>query len=391
MNIIIFVVILLILVLVHECGHFFTAKKFGIRVDEFGFGFPPKLFSFKKGETEYSINALPFGGFVKIFGEDMDEADLLEVGFLDKKPARNAESIASAGGETVEKVDLARSLVSKPKYQQAMVMFAGIFANFLLAWLLFSVGFISGLPTSVGSEPKGYSVADAHLVLVSVLAGSPAEISGLKTGDKIVSIKSGSDIISDINPDTLKSFILSHGDKKIEFGYLRGKSETINITNVTPIKKTVNENPTIGIAMDQIGTLRLPILNAFWEGLKLDWNVTKGTVVGLYTLISGAIQGKGSFSQVTGPVGMVGIVGDAYQFGFVYLLSFMALISVNLAIINLIPFPALDGGRILFLLIEKIKGSRLNPKFANYANMIGFAILILLMLVVTYHDVVKLF
>ncbi|MEK7104778.1 MAG: site-2 protease family protein, partial [Patescibacteria group bacterium] len=137
MNIIIFIIILLVLVLVHEFGHFFSAKKFGIRVDEFGFGFPPKLFSFKKGETEYSFNLLPIGGFVKIFGENMEEADFVEVGFLDKE-------------KTAEKTELAkRSLINKPKYQQAIVLFAGVFANFLLAWLLFSVGFMSGLPTSV--------------------------------------------------------------------------------------------------------------------------------------------------------------------------------------------------------------------------------------------------
>ena len=105
--------------------------------------------------------------------------------------------------------------------------------------------------------------------------------------------------------------------------------------------------------MDQIGTVKLPVLSAFVEGLKLDWSVTKGTVIGLYTLIKEGIEGKGSFTSVTGPVGMVSIVGSAYQFGFAYLLSFTALISVNLAIINLIPFPALDGGRLLFLLLKK--------------------------------------
>ncbi|MEK7088712.1 MAG: RIP metalloprotease RseP [Patescibacteria group bacterium] len=377
MNILIFIIILLVLVLVHEFGHFFTAKKFGIRVDEFGFGFPPKLFSFKKGETEYSFNLLPIGGFVKIFGENFEETDFVEVGLLEK--------------DTTFKQDFSRSLVSKPKYQQAMVLFAGIFANFLLAWLLFSIGFMSGLPTSVGNEPEGYSVADVHLVVVSVLVNSPAEIAGLKSGDKIISIKSGSNIVSEINPNTLKSFIISHSEKEIEFGYLRGKNEQINITKIIPIKNSTNGSPSIGIAMDQIGTVKLPILSAFWEGLALDWSVTKGTVIGLYTLIKEGIEGKGSFTSVTGPVGMVGIVGSAYQFGFVYLLSFTALISINLAIINLIPFPALDGGRLLFLLIEKIKGSRINPKFANTANMIGFAILIFLMLFVTYHDVIKLF
>lgn len=366
MNIIIFIIILLVLVLVHEFGHFFSAKKFGIRVDEFGFGFPPKLFGKKYGETEYSINLLPIGGFVKIFGENPDE-------------------------ENTYGVDKDRSFVNKPKWQQAIVLFAGIFSNFLLAWLLFSIGFISGLPTSVGNEPEGYKVSNAHLVVVSVLADSPAEKGGLKSGDKIISIQSENNFIEEVNPDILKSFIISHGDKEIEFNYLRGKDETKNITKIIPVKNSINENPSIGISMDQIGTLKLPILSAFWEGLKLDWFVMKGTVIGLYKLIQEGIMGKGSFDTVTGPVGMVNIVGDAYQFGFVYLLSFSALISVNLAVINLIPFPALDGGRLFFLLIEKIKGSRINPKFANGANMIGFAILIMLMLLVTYHDVIKLF
>lgn len=378
MNIFIFLVILLVLVLVHEFGHFFSAKSFKIRVDEFGFGFPPKLFGFKKGETEYSINALPFGGFVKIFGEDMDEADLVEVGFLDKK-------------ETPEKVNWARSLISKPKYQQVIVLCSGVLANFLLAWLLFSFGFMSGLPTSVGNQPEGYALKDTHLVIVSVLAKSPAETAGLKTGDKIISLQSGKDSVSEITPANLKSFIVSHPEKEIEIGYLREKNEEINTIKVIPVAGIADGKPGIGIAMDEIGIAKLPVLKAFWEGMKLDWSVTKGTVVGLYRLIADGIQGKGSLSSITGPVGMVGIVGDAYKFGIAYLLSFTALISVNLAIINLIPFPALDGGRLLFLLIEKIKGSRIKPKIANTANMVGFAILIILMLLVTYHDVVKLF
>jgi regulator of sigma E protease len=362
MNILIFVIILLVLVLVHEFGHFFTAKRFGIRVDEFGFGFPPKLFGIKKGETEYTFNLLPIGGFVKIFGENPDE-------------------------ENMNGPDASRSFVNKPKYQQAIVLFAGIFANFLLAWLLFSIGFMSGLPISVGNEPKGYQASDVHLVVVSVLPGSPAETSGLKSQDKIVYIKSNEFVTDHISPETIKSFVAL--GNKIEIGYLRGKDTTYNMTEIMP--KNENGNLSIGIAMDQIGVLKLPVFKAFWEGMRLDWSVTKDTVVGLYGLIKGALQGKGSFSAVTGPVGMVGIVGDAYQFGFAYLLSFAALISVNLAIINLVPFPALDGGRLLFLLIEKIKGSPMNPKFANTANLVGFALLILLMLFVTYHDVVKLF
>ena len=356
------------LVLVHEFGHFFSAKRFGIRVDEFGFGFPPKLFGKKFGETEYSINLLPIGGFVKIFGENPDE-------------------------ENMKGPDASRSFVNKAKWKQAIVLFAGIFMNFLLAWILFSIGFMSGLPTSVGSEPAGYKLSNVNLTVVSVLDKYPAQVSGLKSGDKIVSIKSGDDFVSDINPDTLKSFVLSHLGKTIDFGYIRGKDKVFRSAKVVPIMDKVTERASIGISMDMIGTVKLPFFTALKEGMSLTWYVTKGTVVGLYTLIADALHGKGgvALSSVTGPIGMVGIVGDAFQFGFVYLLSFAALISVNLAIINLLPFPALDGGRLFFLLIEKIKGSPINPKFANTANMIGFGILILLMVVVTFHDIVKLF
>ncbi len=384
MSILIFIIILLVLVLVHEFGHFFTAKRFGIRVDEFGFGFPPKLFSFKKGETEYSFNLLPLGGFVKIFGESIDEADMLEVGFLDKK-------------ETPEKIELAkRSLINKPKWQQALVLFAGIFSNFLLAWLLFSFGFMSGFPTSVGSEIAGSKLQDVNLVVISVLANSPAEKAGLKIGDKIKSIKNSSNYKSDINPEILKSFIVSSKGKEIELTYVRGDDTKsaggeVSFVKIIPVKNNASDNYSIGISMDQIGIAKLPFLTALGEGMRLTLLVTKDTAVGLYGLVSEALRGRGSIASIAGPVGMVGIVGDAYQFGFVYLLSFAALISINLAIINLLPFPALDGGRLFFLLIEKIKGSRINPKVANTMNMVGFYLLIFLMLFITYHDVIKLF
>lgn len=376
MNIIIFLIILLVLVLAHEFGHFFSAKRFGIRVDEFGFGFPPKLFGRKYGETEYSINALPFGGFVKIFGENPDDL-----------PAVPTAQLLQAG-ENINGPEASRSFINKPKWQQAVVLFAGILANFLLAWFLFSIGFMSGLPTSVNSAAN-YKLQDVNLVVVSVASKSPAEVAGLKSGDKIMYLSSGTDFITKVNPDILKSFIMSHGSSEVNIGYVRGMMQSINNAKVTP--KDTNGQPTIGIAMDEIGVAKLPVLQSFYEGMKLTVSITKGTVLGLYKLIADGIKGQGSFTSITGPVGMVGIVGDAYKFGFVYLLSFAALISINLAIINLIPFPALDGGRLFFLLIEKIKGSAINPKVANTANMIGFGILILLMLVVTYHDVVKLF
>jgi len=370
MSILIFIIILLVLVLVHEFGHFFVAKKFGIRVDEFGFGFPPKLFGIKKGETEYTVNLLPIGGFVKIFGENPDE-------------------------ENTNGPDAKRSFVNKPAWQQALVLFAGIFANFLLGWLLFSVGFMSGLPTSLGNELAGSQLLDVNLVITSVLIKSPAENAGLKTGDKIVSLthshpyREMHDIVN-INPDSVKAFVVDHEPgEEINIGYIRGKNTQLSTAKV--IVGGTKQGPIIGISMDMIGMAKLSPGNALLAGMRLDWLMTKNTVIGLYTLIKEALQGQGNFASVTGPVGMIGIVGDAYNFGFVYLLSFAALISVNLAIINLLPFPALDGGRLFFLLIEKLKGSRIDPKIANTLNTIGFSALILLMLIITYHDVVKLF
>lgn len=354
----------MVLVLVHEFGHFITAKKFGIRVDEFGFGFPPKLLGKKYGETEYTLNALPFGGFVKIFGENPDD-------------------------ENTNGPEKDRSFVNKPKWQQAIVLFAGVFANFILAWLLFSFAFMSGLPTSVGTEKDNAKLTDVNLMIISVSPKSPAELSGLKAGDKITSLKNSKDSLTEINPETFKSFIVGNVEKEVELGYIRGNNQEENFVKITPEVK--NGVPLIGIAMDQVGIQKLSFFGAFGEGMKLTLNVLKNTVLGLYTLISEGIRGVGSMASITGPVGMVGIVGDAYNLGFTYLLSFTALISINLAVINLLPFPALDGGRLLFLLIEKIKGSRINTKITNTANAIGFAILIILMLVITFHDVSKLF
>ncbi len=360
MAIIIFIVMLLVLVLVHEFGHFYSAKKFGIRVDEFGFGFPPKLFGYKWGETEYTFNLFPLGGFVKIFGENPNE-------------------------ENTSGPDSTRSFVNKAKWKQAIVLFAGVFMNFILAWVLFSFGFISGLPASVSSGMDSSKLKDINTVVISVALDSPAEKAGLESGDKVVSIRSSDNFTSYISPETIKSFVTSSFNKELEFGYTRGSGDIINLVKITP------DNGVIGISMDQIGIAKLPILKAFSEGILLTISTTKGTVLGLFGLIKDGLMGKGDLSQVTGPVGLVGVVGDAYKFGFSYLVSFAALISVNLAVINLVPFPALDGGRLLFLLIEKIKGSRINQKVFNVANIVGFFILILFMIFITYHDVVKLF
>jgi regulator of sigma E protease len=366
MSILIFIAILLVLVVSHEFGHFIVAKKSGIRVDEFSFGFPPKIFGKKIGETTYNFNALPFGGYVKIFGENGDD-------------------------ETVTPEDKKRSFTNKPRYIQAAVLVAGVLMNFIVAWFLLSVGYMSGLPSSVSMAPTGVLVSNQYLTVTSVVKGSPAETSGLKAGDKLIALDTATDstklLSSNLVAENVQIFIKKHGSENIKVEYLRGpESKTIELT------PAINKDgmPAIGIAMDTIGILKLPIHKAVWEGLKLTTDLTIGTAVGFYKLISGALTGQGDMSAVTGPIGIVGVVGDAAKFGFIYLLSFTALISVNLAVINLLPFPALDGGRLLFLLIEKIKGSRIKPEIANMINLVGFGILMLLMVFITYHDIVKL-
>ena len=367
MSIIIFVVILLVLVVSHEFGHFIVAKKSGIRVDEFSFGFPPKIWGKKVGETTYNLNALPFGGYVKIYGQG------------DDFPGQN--------GEEVKDIKDPRSYTSTPRYIQAAVLFAGVVMNFLVAWLLLSVGYMSGLPSSVAMAPKGITIVNQALTITSVVKGSPAELSGIKTGDKLLKLTTIKDYTETPSAESVQFFIKKHGSEPITVSYMRGPDSKELV--VTP-KINKEGTPTIGIAMDMIGKLKLPIHKAVWEGLKLTSDLTVGTAVGFYKLISQAVIGKGDMSAVTGPIGIVGVVGDAAKFGFIYLLSFTALISVNLAVINLLPFPALDGGRLLFLLIEKIKGSRINPKIANTVNMIGFGLLMVLMVIITYHDIVKL-
>ncbi len=363
MSIVIFLIILLVLVVSHEFGHFIIAKKSGIRVDEFSFGFPPKLFGKKIGETTYNFNALPFGGYVKIFGENPDE-------------------------ESMNGPDSKRSFVNKPKYIQALVLIGGVAMNFLVAWLLLSVGFMSGLPTSTGAAPKGSIIQNQALTITNVLPGSPAEKAGLKAGDKISHLKIIGDETETPSTESVQYFVRKHGDKEITLSFIRGTEQ--KETTVIPEVNKETKNAMIGISMDVIGTLKLPLHKAVLEGLKLSWNLVVATVQGFYTLIHDGLKGQGNLSAVTGPIGIVGVVGDAASFGFIYLLSFTALISINLAVINLIPFPALDGGRLLFLLIEKIKGSRIKPVIANTANMIGFGLLMILMVVITYHDIVKL-
>ncbi len=348
MTVVLFLIILAILIFVHELGHFLVARACGIRVDEFALGFGYRLWQKKKGETLYALNLVPFGGYVKIFGENPD-----------------AESISGP--------DSARSFVNKPKWQQVIVLFAGVFFNFIFALLLISGTFMSGIPASTDSYPQyNDRMINPHIAIIYVEPKSPAEIAGLKPGDEIVGYSSIKDV---------EKVIAESADKGI----------VINNKTIIGKQGIVEGKYAIGISMDTVATLRLPIHLAIYEGTRFTLHTIRSIASGIYHLIAGIFDGTSNFSSVTGPIGIAGLVSDAAHLGLTYLVMFTALISINLGVLNLVPFPALDGGRILFVLIEAIIRRPIKPVIANSVNAVGFALLILLMVVVTYKDIIKIF
>jgi len=359
-TIILFLVVLAVLIFIHELGHFLSAKLFGIRVDEFAIGFPPQIISWKRGETKYALNLIPFGGYVKIFGENPDE-------------------------ESISGEDNKRSFVNAKRWKQAIVLLSGIFMNIVFAWVLISISFNLGLLTSIEDQYKNQA-QNVSVMVTSVQAGSSAEKAGIIAGDKILNISSGTTTISlPSTADIQKIVALSSSQIKID--YERGNATS----SVNVFASNVSGKKAIGISMNLVGTVKFGFFRSFYEGLKLTSIETKDIAVGLYHFIVGAISGQsGILSQVSGPVGIVGMVGQARTFGLSYLIGFIAMISINLAVLNLVPFPALDGGRVFFVIIEAIIRRRIKPAILNWTNTIGFTLLILLMVYITYKDILKL-
>lgn len=355
MTVVIFLIVLAILIFIHELGHFLFALMAGIRVDEFALGFGPKIFSFKKGETVYALNLIPFGGYVKIFGENPDQ-------------------------ESIVGKDSDRSFVHASKIQQVLVLFAGVLFNFIFAWIVISISFNLGVLSSYESYPKYTSLmTNPSITITYISENSPAQKSGLKPGDSILGYK---------NIDDVQNFINKSEGKEISIKVNRNNEE--KIINIIPEKGIVEGKYAIGIAMDNTAILKLPFIASVLEGGKLTLSMMSKTVIGFFDLIKGFFVGKSSLSSVTGPVGIASMVGDAAKLGFTYLLMFTAIISINLGIINLVPFPALDGGRILFVIIEAIIRRPIKPSIANTINTIGFGLLMLLIVIVTYKDIAKL-
>ncbi len=374
LEIITFVIVLVVLILVHELGHFIVAKLSGMRVDEFGIGYPPRALTlWKKGDTVYTLNWLPFGGFVRIYGEDgVDEA-----------------------GEGSSKEKSSRAFSSKPRILQALTLIAGITMNFLLAFIIFTVTQAVGVQQEITSDQSAYAT-NQSVTLAAIKPGSPADKAGFKVGDRFESAMIKTKILgisyNGIVPQGYTTLIgLDAKGDPITFVMNRdGKEVTIIATPQLNIIPSAPQQPALGFTVTLLGTVKVPLAQAPINGAIITWNATTQTAVALFDFFKNIVLFKADLSQVSGPVGIAGEVGSATAQGFTTLLSFMALISINLALINLIPIPALDGGRLLFVIIEAIIRRPLNPRIAERVNMVGFALLILLMVVVTGHDIYKL-
>ncbi|MBX4186660.1 MAG: RIP metalloprotease RseP [Candidatus Doudnabacteria bacterium] len=355
LTIVVFVIILGLLVFVHELGHFMVAKKSGMKVDEFGFGFPPRIFGIKKGETTYSINLIPLGGFVRIEGENGDSTD-------------------------------PQSFGQKPAWQRFLVLIAGVSMNVVLAWVAISIALMIGWPTLIqeGEKyPANVQVKNVSVGILDIADDSPAKLAGLKPEDYIIQI-AGEPIDSIEEAQTVTK---AHAGQETTYTIKRG-NDTFE-KKITPRANPPEGQGALGIALGSIGQVMYPWYEAPVKGLQVTVNLLVLTVSAFYSIIAGLLHGANVGQALAGPVGIAVLTRDATAMGFVYLLRFTALISVNLAIINVLPFPALDGGRLLFLVIEKLRRRKMDMRVEQWANTIGFVILISLMLIVTVKDVSK--
>lgn len=354
--IILFVVIFSLLVLVHETGHFLAARRAGIKVDEFGIGFPPRLTVFKRKGTIYSINWIPFGGFVKLHGEGSDNKG-------DKGAFENKKPLS-----------------------RIWVIVAGVLMNFLVGAILLMIGFWFKMPPIVTPVEKLLGTTkqiESRVVVMKIVENSPAVLAQLSIGDFIL----GSGDTKFNIPDDLKKFLVGKAGREIDFVINRdGREMTLTI-----IPANSTEGVIIGAWIDR------SIEKVVYVWWKVPWLAIRETLMLLWVIIQ-AIAGLiyQLFTTATipadlsGPVGIAKITVDIVRLGWARILQFVIFLSLNLGVINLVPFPGLDGGRLMFVLLEMIRGGKkLSNEVENAVHTVGFMLIVLLVLVVTYKDVLK--
>ncbi len=352
-------VVLSILVLVHELGHFLAAKKAGVKVEEFGFGLPPRLLGKKIGETIYSVNWIPFGGFVRLFGEELTHRKQTE--------------------------DNKRAFWAKSKIKRASIILAGVVFNFLLGIVCFTIVYsVVGIPT----ETNRVSIA-------AVLENSPAAEVGIKSADVVLAIDGEKLTNFTTGREAIDTFARITRDKKgepVDLIVERDGQEQL-FTLVPRTDWPENEGPA-GVVISSFEMKKYPFwqmpFRAAVEGIKeaVSWTILIASAFG--KMVTDLVFQGTAPQDIAGPIGIIQITGQVARTGIINLIQFVGIFSINLAILNILPLPALDGGRLVFLLYEVISGRKPKPEIENWINTIGFGLLIGLMVLVTLNDLTRL-
>ncbi len=361
-TVVLFILILLLLVAVHEFGHFIVAKWTNMRVDEFAFGFPPRLFAKKYGETTYAINALPLGGYVSIWGENGEPDD--------------------------EAKHHPRAFGNRPWWAQLLVLVAGVTMNMLLALLIF-IGISYGKVQMTTSDPVyGSRVTDSALMVLDASPNSPAYLAGIVPGSIIAKVTSGGVQANLTTATSLIAFIASHSNDSFVITY-RKPDGTLAQTTIAAVYGIVPEKKAIGISVESVGYVHTNLWEAIKIGTVRTYDMTVLTLQGLKQLASSIGEGKSVLESLSGPIGIAKIVGQTTDYGYAAVLTLVAILSINLAIFNILPLPALDGGRMVVVAIETVTRRKIPFKYYSWLNIVGFLALVLLLIVVTINDLHK--
>jgi len=359
LTIIIAFISLIGLIVLHELGHFVLAKKFGVKVEEFGIGYPPRLFGKKIGETIYSLNLLPFGAFVKIYGHE-------------------------------ERIEDARSFTIKPFYQKSLIILGGVVIFWIVAAILLSIVMGIGVPSAISDEEAGI-LKNPKVQIAAIVSESPAEAAELKIGDTIQKF-SISNFQFPINKvKEVQDLTETYKGQEIILTIQRG-DEIFDVSLIPRTSFPEGEGP-MGVLLVRTALKSFSWYVAPIEGIKATGALTTAVVRGWGMVFSSLFQGKGvpPGVEIGGPVRIFELFVDVGALGASYFLQFIALISISLALINILPIPALDGGWFLFLVIEKLKGKPLNDKIVQKISVTCFFLLIALMVWITIKDIARLF
>lgn len=352
-TVVIFVAVLAVIIIVHEFGHFLTARLFGVTVEEFGIGFPPRAKGFKIKKTLYSINWIPAGGFVKLKGEQGDCKDEKD------------------------------SFSNQKLWKRTIILLAGVSMNVVLAIVIFSFAYIIGVPKAVETDLAPYArVSHQYIEIISVQKDSPAAEAELLSGDILLSING----VTPTTTEDLQNITQNHLNEPLTIEYERNGEHLSTLATPKLLEETP-ERPTIGISTLAVGDVSYPFFVAIWMGVKEAGYYLWMIISSLWGMLANLVTHQPVNGDLVGPIGVAVITGKFVELGFIYLLQFVALISLNLAIVNVLPIPALDGGRILFIVFEKIKGGPINQRTEAIIHNVGFIVILILIGFITIRDI----